>query len=248
MTAEEMIASLTAQLKEAVERLQEVTEDLRQTQEQLKQTQEQLHEAHTRIAELEKLKTPKADFVKANTKKLEAEEKKHRKKRDAQYNRARRRATPTQIVEHRIVQCPDCHLRLGGISLARVREVIDVPPPPPLEITEHRVYKGWCAQCQKWHEAPVELSEQVLGQGRIGARLASLIAYLRSVMRLPIRQLREVMRQVYGLEVSIGEIVELLHRIRKHAQPMLAALKEEVRSSPAVQADETGWREDGING
>jgi hypothetical protein len=34
MTAEETIASLTAQLKEAVERLREVSEDLRQTQEQ----------------------------------------------------------------------------------------------------------------------------------------------------------------------------------------------------------------------
>lgn len=139
MTAEETMASLTAQLQEAVERLQEVTEDLRQTQEQLRQTQEQLHEAHGRIAEREKLKTPKAGFVKANKKKPTAEEKKPRKKRDAQYNRARRRATPTQIVEHRIVECPDCHLRLGGISLARVREVIDAPPPPPLEITHHRV-------------------------------------------------------------------------------------------------------------
>ncbi len=248
MTAEEMIASLTAQLHEAVERLQEVTQDLRQTQEQLRQTQEQLHEAHMRIMELEKLKTPPASFVKANKKKLVAEEKKPRKKRDAQYNHGRRRARPTQIVEHRIVQCPDCHLRLGGISLARVREVIEVPPPPPLEITHHRVYKGWCAQCQKWHEAPVELSEQVLGQGRIGVRLASLIAYLRSVMRLPIRHLREVMCQVYGLDVSIGEIVELLHRIRQHAQPLLDSLKGEIRSSPAVQADETGWREDGING
>jgi transposase len=248
MTAEETIASLTAQLKEAVERLQEVTEDLRHTQEQLHQTQEQLHQAQTRLAELEKLKTPQAGFVKANKKKPRAEEKKPRKKRDAQYNRARRRATPTQIVEHRLVECPDCHLRLGGISLARVREVIDVLPPPPLEITEHRVYKGWCAQCHKWHEAPVELSEQVLGQGRIGVRLTSLIAYLRTVMRLPIRQLGEVMRQVYGLEVSIGEIVELLHRIREHAQPVLDDLKGELRSSPAVQADETGWREDGING
>ena len=248
MTVEETIASVTAQLKEAVERLQEVTEELRQTQEQLHQTQEQLHEAQTRIAELEKLKTPKAGFVKANKNKPAVEEKKPRKKRDAQSNRARRRARPTQIVEHRIVQCPDCHLRLGGISLARVREVIDVPPPPPLEITEHRVYKGWCAQCHKWHEAPVQLSEQVLGQGRIGVRLASLIAYLRSVMRLPIRQLREVMRQVYGLEVSIGEIVELLHRIGEHAQPVLDDLKREIQSSSAVQADETGWREDGING
>ena len=248
MTAEETIALLTAQLKEAVERLQEVTEDLRHTQEQLHQTQEQLHQAQTRIAELEKLKTPQAGFVKANTNKPIAEEKKPRKKRDAQFNRARSRAMPTQIVEHRIVECPDCHLRLGGISLARVREVIDAPPPPPLEITHHRVYKGWCAQCQKWHEAPVEVSEQVLGQGRMGVRLASLIAYLRTVMRLPIRQLREVMRQVYGLQVSIGEIVELLHRLREYAQPVLDGLKGEIRSSPAVQADETGWREDGING
>jgi transposase len=248
MTAQETIASLTAQLKEAVERLREVSADLRQTQEQLQQTQEHLQQAQKRIAELEKLKTPPAAFVKANQKKPPAQEKKPRKKRDAQSNRARRRATPTQMVEHRIVQCPDCHLRLGGISLARVREVIDVPPPPPVEITHHRIYKGWCAQCHKWHEAPVELSEQVLGQGRIGVRLASLIAYLRSVMRLPIRQLREVLRQVYGLEVSIGEIVELLHRIREHAQPVLDDLKGKIRSSPAVQADETGWREDGING
>jgi transposase len=248
MTAEETITSLTAQLQAAVERLQEVTEHLGQTQEQLTQTQEQLRQAQTRIAELEKLKTPPTSFVKANKKKPTAEEKQPRKKRDAQFNRARSRAKPTQIVEHRMVECPDCHLRLGGISLARVREVIDAPPPPPLEITHHRVYKGWCAQCHKWHEAPVELAEQVLGQGRIGVRLASLIAYLRSVMRLPIRQLREVMRQVYGLEVSIGEIVELLHRIREHAQPLLDGLKGEIRSSPAVQADETGWREDGING
>jgi len=216
--------------------------------EALQQTQELLRVALARVKELEKQKTPPPAFAKANVKKRGVEEKKPRKKRDAQYNHARRRATPTQIVEHRIVQCPDCHLRLGGISLARVREVIDVPPPPAVEITEHRVYKGWCAQCQTWHEAPVDLSEQVLGQGRIGVRLASLIAYLRSVMRLPIRQLREAMRQVYRLDVSIGEIVELLHRIREHAQPRLADLKGEIRSSPAVQADETGWREDGLNG
>jgi transposase len=126
--------------------------------------------------------------------------------------------------------------------------VIDVPPPPPIEITHHRIYKGWCAQCQRWHEAPVELTDQVLGQGRIGVRLASLIAYLRTVMRLPIRSLQDVLRQVYALEVSSGEIVELLHRIRAHAQSTLDALKQEIRGSPAIQADETGWREDGLNG
>ncbi len=61
MTAEETIASLEAQLKQALERLGQMSE-------QLQQTQEQLREAHARIAELEKLKTPAPPFVKANKK------------------------------------------------------------------------------------------------------------------------------------------------------------------------------------
>ena len=192
--------------------------------------------------------TPPPSFVKANAKKPKAEEKKPRKKREAKHNRARQRAVPTQIVEHRIVSCPDCHLRLGGISLARLREVIDVPPPPRLEVTHHRIYKGWCAGCQKWHEAPVDVQEEVLGQGRIGVRLASMIAYLRTVLRLPIRQIQQMLFTLHGFAVSAGEIVELLHRIKEHAQPVLLDLKAQIRASPAVQADETEWREDGING
>ena len=241
MTAEETIAHLEGQLKDALERLKEMSERLRESEEHLQQAQ-------ARIAELEKQKTPPPAFVKANKKKAAAQEKKPRKKRAARYNRGRSRAVPTQIVEHRIVTCPDCHLRLGGISLARCREVIDVPAPPQVEVSEHRIYKGWCTGCQHWHEAPVDFSEQVLGQGRIGVRLASIIAYLRTVMRLPLRQLRDVLRDLHGFEVSLGELVELLHRIREYAQPTLGQLKAEIRASPAIQADETGWREDGLNG
>jgi len=139
-------------------------------------------------------------------------------------------------------------MRLGGISLARSREIIDVPAPPPVEVTEHRLYKGWCTGCQKWYEAPVDWHDQVVGQGRIGVRLASLIATLRTVMRLPIRQIQTYLLTLHGVTISIGEIVELLHRMKAQMQPQLDALKREIRASPAVQADETGWREDGSNG
>lgn len=118
---------------------------------------EALSQALARIEELEKQKTSPREFAKANVKKPSAEEKKPRKKRDAKHNQGRARGVPTQIVEHRIVTCPDCHLRLGGISLARVREVIDVPLPPPVEGIHHRIFHGWCAQCQHWYEAPVDL-------------------------------------------------------------------------------------------
>jgi transposase len=209
---------------------------------------EDLHLALVRIEELEKQKTPPPEFVKANVKKPKAQEKKQRKKRASEHNHGRPHSAPTQIVEHRIVTCPDCQLRLGGISLARVREVIDVPPPPPVEVTHHRIFKGWCAQCQKWHEAPVDFHTEVLGQGRLGVRLSSLIATLRTVMRLPIRQIRQLLLSLHGVEVSIGEIVGVLHRISTHAQPLLDDFKATIRASSAVQADETGWREDGLNG
>lgn len=79
-------------------------------------------------------------------------------------------------------------------------------------------------------------------------RLASLIATLRTVMRLPFRQIREWLHPLHGFEVSIGEIVALLHRPGVQAQPVLDTLKATIRASPAGQADDTGWREDGLNG
>jgi transposase len=248
MITDEQIAWLTGKLDQVMAELVQTQEELRLTKEELQSTQEALGAAQVQIAELEKLKTPPPAFVKAKKKTPPDEEKKARKKREAQYNHARKRSVPTQIVEHRIVECPDCHLHLGGISLARCREIIDVPPPVAVEVTEHRIYKGWCMGCQRWHEAPVDFSEQVLGQGRIGVRLASMIAYLRTVMRLPLRQIQEVLQTLHGMPISLGELVELLHRITEYAQPVLEGLKGEIRASPAIQADETGWREDGNNG
>lgn len=234
MTAEERIASLEEQLTQALE--------------QLRITQEELAVAYQRIEELEKQKTPPPGFVKANVKKPAEEGKKKRKKREAQYNHARRREAPTQVVEHRIRHCPVCAHALGGISVARRRQVVELPPPPPVEVTEHVIYHGWCSQCQKWREAPLDVSREVIGHGRMGVKLTSVIAYLRTAMRLPVRQIQAYLTTLHGLKISSGEIVELLHRATTQLHPAIAALKQQIRASPAVQADETGWREDGKNG
>ncbi|SRR6266487_388444 len=248
MTTEEQVAYLGAQLNHMVAELSKTQEELRATKEELQATQDTLRVAQGRIEELEKKKTPLATFVKANVKKPEEGEKKARKKRDAQFNRGRRTMQATQHVDHRLLNCPGCHLRLGGISLARTPEVIDLPPPASIEVSEHRISKGWCANCQRWHEAPVELQYQGLGQGRIGHRLASLVATLRTVMRLPFRQIQRYLATLHGVHLSVGELVELLHRISKHVEPMMEDFKQQVQASPAIQADETGWREDGKNG
>jgi transposase len=94
----------------------------------------------------------------------------------------------------------------------------------------------------------VDLQSAVLGQGRLGVRLVSLIATLSSVMRLPVRQIQVLLSTLHGFQISIGEISEVLARLVASAQPALSDLKAQLLKSPAVQADETGWREDGQNG
>src|SRR2546421_12161002 len=116
MTADERITTLEEQLEQALERVSVL--------------EEQLAAAHKRIEELEKQKTPPPAFAKANVKKPKAGEKKPRKKRAAQHNHGRRREVPTRVVEHCIVSCPVCTNRLGGVSIARRRQVIELPPPP----------------------------------------------------------------------------------------------------------------------
>src|SRR5215472_19136887 len=79
-----------------------------------------------------------------------------------------------RLVEHRLECCPQCQGRLSGVHVGRRRQVVDLPPPPPVEVIEHQLYRGWCSYCPTWREAPLDLGGQVLGQGRMGVGIASL--------------------------------------------------------------------------
>jgi len=207
----------------------------------------ELAAALKRIAELEQGVRQSPSFVKANKPK-KAGPKAQRRKRKPEHNRARRREVPTRIVVHRREQCPDCGCRLHGNSVARRRQVVDLPPPQSVEVTEHQVIKGWCPRCERWHTPKLNLGGQALGQGRLGARLVSLIAYLRTVLRMTVRAICEYLETVHQVRISVGEVVEVLARVGHKMQPSLGSLREQLRASTVVHADETGWRQDGRNG
>lgn len=214
--------------------------------EQMKALGDELAAARQRIAELEQGKK-RPSFAKPNKPK-KADRKALRRKRKAEHNGARRRETPTKTVSHKLEDCPDCGCRVHGESIARRRQVIEVPPPQPVEVTEHQVLKSWCPRCERWHTPRLDLRAEVLGHGRLGVRLISLIAYLRTELRMTVRAIRGYLKTVHDLVLSIGEIVEVLHRVRKAGESSLRELREQMRSSPVVHADETGWREDGQGG
>jgi transposase len=195
-------------------------------------------------------------FIKPNT--PNPKDKTHnnpRRKRAKEQNGARRREhSPTRTVQHKLEKCPDCGYGLRHPTLASRRQVIELPPPPPVEVTEHQLFKGWCARCSKWHYARLDLSGQVVGQGRsksrVGVGIASLVAYLHTTLRLPVRLVQQYLYTIHGLTISTGEIVELLHRVAQAelVKGAIQSIRERVRSSKVVHGDETSWREKGQNG
>jgi hypothetical protein len=231
-------------LEEEVARLHAENAALRAAVAQL---QEQLATALARIAELEQQPRDLPPFVKPNHPKS-TDPKPKRKKRAKEHNHGRRRMVPTRSLEHALDRCPDCHYRLQGHSLDYAREVIELPEPQPVEVIEHRIIKRFCPHCQRWHSPKLELTGQVLGQGRIGVRIAALIGYLRSSLRLPIRRIQSYLHTIHQLRLSAGEIVELLHQVRRTLQVQVTGLKQQARASPILHGDETSWREDGLNG
>ena len=160
---------------------------------------------------------------------------------------ARTRMTPDQRVEHALERCPDCGTGLAGGWVQRTREVIELPQ-VPAQVTEHVYIARTCPACRRCCIPSAELDGVVLGKQRLGINLISLIVTLREEGRLPVRAIQWYLHTVHQLRLSVGAIVAATHRVADRAQGVMSDIVERIRGSPAVHADETGWREDGHNG
>lgn len=208
--------------------------------------QGQIEALSQRVAELEKgRKTP--SFVKANRPKKE-KALKERKKRAGKYNQARRREEPTRVERHAVEECATCGYHLRGESESYRRQVIELPEPQPVEVIEHHILKRWCPVCRAWQRPEMDWSRRVIGHGRIGVRLATLVAYLHQSLRAPVRVIQAYLATIHQARLSVGEISGLLQRLHERVRPAIAALKQSAQQQSVVHSDETGWREDGQNG
>jgi transposase len=223
-------------------------EEIVQLRTENQRLREQIVLLEQRIIELEQGDERPPALVKPNKPKGEGP-KAPRRKRQVQHNHGRKREMRvTYSREHAWEHCPDCGYRLRGRSVARRRQVIDLPAPQAVEVTEHVVIKRQCPRCRGWKSPKLDLRGQVLGQGRVGVRLASLIGYLRTTLRLPYALIQSYLQSMHQVWLSIGELVEVLHHLVEVVQPALEQLRSAVRGSALLNADESGWREEGHNG
>ena len=239
LTREELIA-LVIELDQTVEpqaaRIVELLATVQRQAERICQLEE----------EISKLTGPKGkpEWVKPNAPKKEKGERKRRMQ-----SFARQSLPVTQVRYHAVEECPECGRKLTGGSVKWKHQVIEIPQ-TPVEVTDHLFVERRCGVCGKrWvPDGGVVLGELVVGKKSVGIRLMSLIGHLKTSCRVPIGLIRQLLWSLYGLKISCGEMVGILHAVSEVGKPEYEGLLNRVRGSPVVHGDETGWREDGANG
>lgn len=181
-------------------------------------------------------------FVKANK---PARENKPRKKRAKGYGRPLDKVT--RRVLHAFQECPHCEVPLSGGRVQARRRIIELPA-VKVEFIEHIVLERKCPLCKESFTPDVDFSQMVVGRQRVGIGLQSEVAVLREQLRLPFRLISDYLRRRWGVKLSEGELVGLVRGMAERGKAEYEEMREKIRGSPVVNGDETGWREDGLNG
>jgi transposase len=231
-----------AELRAAVRVLQSLVAELRAELVGLRLENQRLREELSRRGGPPSWVRPNRSLA---NKKAKEQQKQERKRRSNRF--ARKREEPTQTVYHSLEHCPDCGRRLSGGWEHSRRQVIDIPA-VAVQVIEHVVEARYCGFCKKRRVPRLELRGSAIGRHRFGIGLMSLVGCLRQSCRLPVRRIQHLLADLYGVSVSVGEIVHILATIAGQGGEKVAGLLEQLRHSRYVHGDETGWRQAGRNG
>jgi transposase len=169
------------------------------------------------------------------------------RKPGADYGDPSCRPRPERVDEVRDVPLPnDCPGCGGALDEWTVRDQFqtDIPPVQP-RVVNYRVHVGVCRRCgRRVQGRHSEQTSDALGSAanQIGPRAIAVAAQLNKVYGLSYGKVSGVFAQLFGLHVAPSTMVRGLERLAFRAEPVYQGLCEEVRRSPVVYPDETGWK------
>jgi len=150
---------------------------------------------------------------------------------------------PADKVHKRVVlrpeRCRGCRaLLVGEDPSPRRHQVFELPRVEPI-VAEYVLHSRDCA-CGVRTTGALPAG---VPTGAFGPSVVAMVATLMGVYRLSKRAVPDLMRDVFGLSISVGAVVGC----QKIASRALAAPVEEAKAfvveAPIKHADETGWRE-----
>jgi len=223
---------------------------LHQTKELLKKALEEIIRLGEEVAKLKEQKNknsknsskPPSSDQKGNT-----DSDKQKKERQKREGKARSPYPPDKIDRH--VQCtqencPHCGsiaIQLNGQS-PEILQQAELPMVKAI-VTEYQLLKYGCQSCGKNSAASLPLG---VPDSAFGPKLMGLIVVLTGVYHLAKREAIQLIKELYGVDMSVGSVPNIEERVSEALDPIYQRIHGFVMDSEFCKHfDETGWRDRG---
>ncbi len=146
-----------------------------------------------------------------------------------------------EVVEIKPEICSDCGAKLKGSDPHPVRHQVTELPPIRAKVTEYQLHTLPCAICGISTTAPLP---QGVPRGAFGVRIGALASLLTGAYRISKRNVRDLFEDCFGVDLALGSICPLEQITSKAVAAPVEEARAYVQAQPAVNMDETGWRQD----
>src|SRR5262249_47862803 len=79
-------------------------------------------------------------------------------------------------------------------------------------------------------------------RAQLGPTAVTWAVILNKDYGVPLGKIARLFRERFGLSITSGGLVHAMRRAARRVQPTYTALIDQIRGSPVVTPDETGWR------
>lgn len=150
------------------------------------------------------------------------------------------RQIPDRVDETKVMnicRCPECNGKLSNTVEIRDRYVEEIERLKS-KVTKYNIHRKYCKKCKKIVEPKIT---DAFPNYRFGLFLCLYIVALKIGLSLPIRRIRELLRFTYGLNISVGEIQNIVDKVAEEFGPEYEGMKKDLKKMKSVYADETSW-------
>lgn len=146
------------------------------------------------------------------------------------------------VVEVKPEVCQGCGVRLEGEDEQPGRhQVVELPVIRP-EVTEYRIHELICSCCG---ERNIGTMPGGVPTGTFGVRLIAVVAMLTGVYRISRRKVKCLLSELFGVEMGTGSVSACEKQVSRSLETPVEEVLTHVREQPALNVDETSWRESG---
>lgn len=149
-----------------------------------------------------------------------------------------------KIEEVRLDKCSEC----GSHDISECRDTQEHIQQditlPSLQTVLYRKHRYYCRNCKR---IVAGIGENELPKSYIGPRAKAFAAFLKYVVKVSERDIKNIFDKAFNLTISPSSIIGFREKITREASLLYYQLLEKLKKSKFIHIDETGWKVNGKN-